>query len=103
MLARFARNVLVSVNTLLIAAPAAAQKSSITDLGDLGGGASIATSVNDRGQVAGASLLDSKTERGFIWQDDVMTEIGTLGGTHSVAYAINNRGQVVGGANRAED
>src|SRR5438132_350674 len=104
MLARFARNVLVSVNTLLIAAPAAAQYSSITDLGDLGGGASIATSINARGQVAGASLREgATTEGGFIWQDGVMTDLGSLGGTNTVAYAINNRGQVVGGSNRAAD
>ena len=61
MLARFSRNVLVSVNTLLLAAPAAAQYSSITDLGDLGGGASIATSVNASGQVVGASLREGAT------------------------------------------
>ena len=104
MLARFARNVLVSVNTLLIAAPAAAQYLSITDLGDLGGGASIATSINARGQVAGASLREgATTEGGFIWQDGVMTDLGSLGGTNTVAYAINNRGQVVGGSNRAAD
>src|SRR5438874_7801106 len=104
MLARFARHVLVSVNTLLIAAPAAAQYLTITDLGDLGGGASIATSINARGQVAGASLREgATTEGGFIWQDGVMTDLGSLGGTNTVAYAINNRGQVVGGSNRAAD
>jgi probable HAF family extracellular repeat protein len=93
----------IFVAALLYAGPAAAQHSSITDLGDLGGGASIATSINARGQVAGTSLRDSTTERGFIWQDGMMTEIGSLGGTHSVAYAINDRGQVVGGSNRAQD
>jgi len=88
---------------LLLAAPAAAQYSSSTDLGDLGGGASVATSINARGQVVGASLRDATTEGGFIWQDGVMTDLGSLGGTNTVAYAINNRGQVVGGSNRAED
>ena len=103
MLARFSRYVLVSVNTLLLAAPAAAQYSSITDLGDLGGGASIATSINARGQIAGASLREgATTEGGFIWQKGVMTDLGSLGGANTVAYAINNRGQVVGGSNRAD-
>jgi len=88
---------------LLCAHPAVAQDSSVTDLGDLGGGASIATSINAGGQVAGASLRASGTEGGFIWRDGVMTDLGTLGGMHSVAYAINNRGQVVGGSNRTGD
>ena len=88
---------------LLQADPAAAQSSSVTDLGDLGGGASIATSINARGQVAGASFRASGTQGGFIWQAGVMTDLGSLGGTATVAYAINNRGQVVGGSYRAGD
>src|SRR5881628_848377 len=105
MLTRLPRNVLVGVLTtaLLSAGPAAAQYSSVTDLGDLGGGASVASSINDRGQVAGASLRDDSTQGGFIWQDGTMTDLGSLGGTATVAYAINNRGQVVGASTRAED
>jgi probable HAF family extracellular repeat protein len=105
MLTRLSCTVLVGVltNALLFAEPAAGQYSSVTDLGDLGGGASIATAINDRGQVVGASLRDSTTERGFIWQDGMMTDLGSLGGTNTVAYAMNNRGQVVGGSNRRGD
>lgn len=90
-------------STLLASGSAAAQYSSITDLGDLGGGASVATSINARGEVAGVSLRNSSTQHGFIWRNGVMTDLGTLGGTQSVAYRINNRGQVVGGSNRTAD
>src|SRR5882762_9237207 len=105
MLTRLSCNVLgVLTSALLVADPAAAQYSSVTDLGDLGGGASIATSINARGQVVGISLREGgTTEGGFIWQDGVMMDLGSLGGTTTVAYAINNRGQVVGGSNRAAD
>src|SRR6267143_1580686 len=106
MLTRLSCNVLVGLLTsaLLVADPAAAQNSSVTDLGDLGGGASIATSINARGQVAGVSLREgATTEGGFIWKDGVMMDLGSLGGTNTVAYAINNRGQVAGGSNRAAD
>src|SRR5882724_9170141 len=95
MLTRLPYKVFVGVLTtaLLYAGPAAAQYSSVTDLGDLGGGASVAASINARGQVAGASLREDSTQGGFIWQDGVMTDLG--GGT-SIALGINEHGQVVG-------
>ena len=68
MLTRLSYKVFVAalITALLHAGPAVAQYSSITDLGDVGGGASVATSINARGQIAGASLLNPTTERAFI-------------------------------------
>ena len=75
------------------------------DLGDLGGGFSIAYAINDAGQVVGRSWLSQIiTEFGqaysaFIWTSaDGMRAIGRLwGGPEiSVAYGINEAGQVVG-------
>jgi probable HAF family extracellular repeat protein len=69
------------------------------DLGNLGGEMNNgAFSINDRGQVVGASDLPGDTfQHAFIWQDGKMTDLGTLpGDVVSAAVAINNRGQVTG-------
>ena len=70
------------------------------DLGSLDGAPdSVATAINDRGQVVGISIKDSTAVDfgdGFIWQDGRMRPLGTLGGSGVAPLAINNRGQVVG-------
>jgi probable HAF family extracellular repeat protein len=97
----------------------------ITDLGTLGGETSRALSLNDQGQITGASLngetsttkvctyWDSKTpicswitvvhEHPFLWTPHTpngttgtMTDIGTLGGPYGLGTAINNAGQIAG-------
>jgi probable HAF family extracellular repeat protein len=69
----------------------------VTPLGDLGGGQSIARDINDSGQVTGQSQNASGQNRGFLWEDGKgMTPLGTLGGNTSPARGINKSGQVVG-------
>ncbi len=64
-----------------------------------GGGTSIASGINDRGQVVGNSetVAGEDIRHAFLWEDGEMTDLGTLpGGTESIATAINDRGQIVG-------
>ena len=58
---------------------------SIQDLGDLGGGFSAASGVNNEGVVDGTSGLPGGEFRAFRWRDGVMTDLGTLGGVNSNA------------------
>lgn len=76
--------------------PAIAQTYTITDLGTLGGGLSVANAINSRGDVVGYSFTADFVPHAFIWRDGVMTDLGTLGGVSSEALDINDAGQVVG-------
>jgi probable HAF family extracellular repeat protein len=89
------------------------------DLGTLGGPDAFAVYVNDLGQIAGSSYLNSTpnsvldpcgnyalnvpTEDPFIWERDKMIDLGTLGGTCGFANALNIRGEVVGQSDVAGD
>src|SRR3989449_11308495 len=68
----------------------------ITDLGTLGGTASIAFGVNNVGQVVGDSNTTTSGIRphAFLWQNGAMTDLGTLGGTFNSANSINILGLV---------
>ena len=67
---------------------------SINDLGTLRAGyGSIASGINDSGQVAGYSFY-SAFDYAFLYSGGIMSDLGTLDG--SQAYGINNNGQVVG-------
>jgi probable HAF family extracellular repeat protein len=72
----------------------------VTDLGSLGGTFSEAVGVNNRGSVAGSSLLPGDAVvHAFFWRKGVTTDLGTLGGPNSVAPEVgppNNRGEVAG-------
>jgi len=89
----------------------------IKDLGTLGGLASVANAVNNRGEVAGGasngvaddpfSMLNSDNwifgafpnnthSHAFVWIDGLLFDLGTLGGPDSMAIFNNDRGQVVG-------
>lgn len=75
----------------------------MVDLGTLGGSASQAFTINNRGQVVGASVISSNQSwHGFSWTvDEGMVDIGTLGGAASYAVDVNDVGQVVGWADLA--
>ena len=76
----------------------------IQDLGTLGGTSSLASAVNDRGQVVGFTYLPNDTEvHAFSWtQAGGMVDLGTLGGYSSQAIAVNDSGQIVGWAFTAD-
>jgi probable HAF family extracellular repeat protein len=81
------------------------------DLGTLGGPDALASFVNDHGQVAGFSYINSTpspttgvpTQDPFFWEDGKMVDIGSLGGTSGFANFLNNRGEVVGVSNLEMD
>lgn len=93
-----------------LASPVAAQQTPINsytavDLGNLGGGGTIAYGLNNAGHVVGESSLavvnGVYASRAFRWAGGVMTNLGTLGGSQSRANAVNSAGQVVGRASTA--
>jgi probable HAF family extracellular repeat protein len=74
----------------------------------------VAVSVNDLGQVVGASgtcavfnynfLFNFQPAHALLWQNGIATDLGTLGGVlNNVAEGINNRGEVVGGSDLSGD
>jgi len=78
-------------------------------LGTFGGNQSLATSVNDKGQVVGFAsniipdafamsvfAFGATQVHAFLWQDGSMTDLGTLGGLDSSAFVVNERGQISG-------
>jgi probable HAF family extracellular repeat protein len=80
----------------------------------LGGNASQAQSINNRGQVVGFALNDipdpnsfyglffenstnSTQTRAYVWrQGKKMRDLGTLGGPDAFAFFINDRGEISG-------
>jgi probable HAF family extracellular repeat protein len=91
------------------------EKGVMQDLGTLGGADTSLSGINESGQVAGVSYVNSNpppdpdlcgfpiTTHPFFWQDGKMVDIGTLGGTCASTASINNRGQVAGTSNLLGD
>jgi probable HAF family extracellular repeat protein len=72
----------------------------LIDLGTLDGdknGSSVATDINSRGQVVGASYVNGNSQqRAFVYENGVMRDIGTLHGGYAAAGAINELGHIIG-------
>ena len=77
-------------------------RTGMQDLGTLPGDAnSAAISINDNGDLVGASLDAKFNPRAFLRQNGTMTDLNTLIPTNStlyllLAYSINSSGQIVG-------
>jgi probable HAF family extracellular repeat protein len=67
------------------------------DLGNLGGGSSIAYDGNGWDIIVGSSGVTYSQTNAFLWSEGGLQDLGTLPG-HPIAraYAINNHGEVVG-------
>jgi probable HAF family extracellular repeat protein len=77
---------------------------SVTRLGALGGTVSGASSINNRGWIAGFSNLSGDaTQHATLWLNGSAVDLGTLGGPNSsVSWPVKNeRGQIVGIAETA--
>jgi len=89
------------------------QNSTIKDLGTLGGPDSVAWQINDRGQIAGQSYINSTPNSTtgvptidpfFIGEDGKMVDLGNpLGGTVTWTTGLSNRGEVIGAMSVAGD
>jgi probable HAF family extracellular repeat protein len=79
-----------------------------TPLGNLGGGGTWASDINDSGAVVGSSYTSDVTPLGlmqhpFVWQGGAMTDLGLLPGDQDGgAAAINNAGAIVGSSGRTD-
>lgn len=68
----------------------------VQELGTLGGGRSVATAINDRGDLVGYASTAADTTHAFIIHRGKMRDLGHLGGDWAQAYALNEARQVVG-------
>lgn len=77
---------------------------SAQDIGTLGGPESIASGLNNAGQVVGGSSLgDGPLRHAYVWSKrSGMIDLVTPGGGSSTAVAINNRGQVAGNSDASD-
>jgi probable HAF family extracellular repeat protein len=81
------------------------------DLSTLGGPDATAYFVNERGQIAGTSFINSiansttglPTQDPFLWENGAMSDLGTLGGTFGTPNFLDNHGRVIGQSNLAGD
>jgi probable HAF family extracellular repeat protein len=68
----------------------------LTDLGRFGRPGSLASGINDSGQIVGWVYLGPGQERAFSYSSGTISDLGTLGGSSSLARQVNNAGQIVG-------
>ena len=78
------------------------EQGKMTDLGGLGGTCTLASALNNQGQVAGwSNLAGDQAYHAFRWDRAArphLRDLGTLGGTLSIAEAMNEAGDAVGAA-----
>lgn len=73
------------------------QAGTMTDLGSLGGGNSMASAINQSGWITGSTATPTAAEHAFLWQGSAMTDIGVCNGaTSSQGRAINAAGHIAG-------
>ncbi|MBZ5598936.1 MAG: HAF repeat-containing protein [Acidobacteriia bacterium] len=94
-------SVLLSLTVLAATTVAFAQTYTVTDLGTLGGNATVAHAINSLGQVTGSSNLTSSVAHAFLYQNGSITDIGSLGGSSALGLGINASGQVTGYSTQA--
>lgn len=66
------------------------------DLGTLGGTFSSANSINNRGDIVGASTTATEAFHAVVWQDGVMYDLSPSAEGDSQAFDINNKGEIAG-------
>jgi probable HAF family extracellular repeat protein len=75
--------------------PSPADPYVIIDLGTLGGNESVATALNENGNVAGWARRSDGAQHAFFF-DATMHDLGTIGGASSIAWSVDPVGGVVG-------
>lgn len=85
------------VLVVFVSAARAATSPPGIDLSTLGGDTSVATGINDAGQVVGYSTTSEGESHTFVWAKETgLHDIGALGSDYALPYAMNEHGQVVG-------
>ena len=80
----------------LVAAPAAAQSYTFTDLGVLAGTTSSGRGINAAGDVVGRSTIADGSTSAALWKNGSTADLGSLGAGRGIAFAVNDAGQAVG-------
>ncbi|RJP36386.1 MAG: hypothetical protein C4547_07495 [Phycisphaerales bacterium] len=92
---RLPRCAAITIALALGTSAARAQNYSVTDLGSLGGAASLGFGLNNLGRVVGASDVETFALHGFFW-DGGMTEIAPLPDDREChAFDVNDDGRTV--------
>lgn len=91
------RTLLTTLVTLSLPTAAFAQPTyTLRDLGDLGGGLSLAYAISNSGLIVGYAFDQDGNQRAVLWRDGGIEDLGTLGGRNSSAFDVNEIGEIVG-------
>jgi len=91
-------NITVATVAVMLSLLASQAKGRVTleQLGTLGGDFSMATGINESGQIVGASTTFDGKRHAFLYSNNLMIDLDTQNTDNSIAAAINDFGQVVG-------